>query len=96
MAARNNDVVLPAGAWTQLTDGDVTALRVQNLGTGVIWIMARVGAGAIASRSGAICLDEFVAISADMTLAELFPGISGANRVYAWSDVGGLASVSHA
>ena len=96
MAARNDNVTLAAGAWTQITDGDVTALRVQNVGTGAIWIKARVGAGALASLGGAICLDSMVAIGADMTLADLFPGIAGANRVYAWSDNGGLVSVSHA
>lgn len=96
MAARNDNVTLAAGAWTQITDGDVTSLRVQNVGTGAIWIKARVGAGALASLGGAICLDPLMTIGADMTLAELFPGVSGANRVYAWSDMGGIASVSHA
>lgn len=96
MAARNDNVTLAANAWTQITDGDVTAIRVQNIGTGAVWVKARVGAGALASLGGAICLDPLMMIGADMPLADLFPGVSGANRVYAWSEVGGLVSVSHA
>lgn len=96
MAARNDNVTLAAGAWTQLTDGDVSAIRVQNVGTGAIWIKARVGAGALTTLGGAICLDALMTIGADMSLSDLFPGVSGANRVYAWSESGGLASVSHA
>lgn len=96
MAARNDNVVLAAGAWTQVTDGDVSAIRVQNIGTGAVWLKARVGTGAIATLGGAICLDPLMTLGADTTLAELFPGVSGGNRVYAWSEGGGLVSVSHA
>lgn len=96
MAARNDNVTLAASAWTQITDGDVTAIRVQNIGTGTVWIKARVGAGALASLGGSICLDPMMTIGADTPLTELFPGVSGANRVYAWSEAGGIVSVSHA
>lgn len=96
MAARNDNVTLPAGVWTQITDGDVTALRVQNIGSGAVFIKARVGAGALSSLGGAICLDALGMIPATTPLADLFPGVSGANRVYALSDAGGIVSVSHA
>lgn len=92
----NDNVALPAGAWTLLTSNDVTALRVQNLGSEAVYIKARVGTGALSSLGGSICLDTFMALGADMTLADLFPGVPGANRVYALSETGGLVSVSHA
>ncbi len=96
MPARNSLVTLPAGVWTQITDGDVTACRVQNVGSDAVWIQGRVGAGSISSNSGAVCLSAMMAILGDMTLAQIFPGIAGANRVYAWSERGSAVSVSHA
>lgn len=94
--AQNDNITLTAGTWTLLTNGDVTALRVQNLGSGAVYIKARVGTGALSSIGGAICLDSMMAIGADQSLADLFPGVSGANRVYGYSDAGGVVSVSHA
>ncbi|HMT45530.1 MAG TPA: hypothetical protein PKE59_00285 [Novosphingobium sp.] len=94
--ARNDDVTLPAGAWTLITNSDVTALRVQNLGSGAVYIKARVGAGAVSSRAGSICLDSLAMLPATTPLADLFPGVEGASRVYALSDSGGVVSVSHA
>lgn len=94
--ARNDNVTLPPGAWTQLTNGDVTALRVQNIGNGAVLVKARVGAGALASPDGSVTLDSLGMIEATTPLADLFPGIAGANRVYGYSDSGGIVSVSHA
>ena len=94
--ARNDNVTCAANAWTQLTNGDVTALRVQNRGTQALALMATVGATPPSTTAGAIGLDPGEISAADLTLAELFPGVSGANRVYAYAYVASVASVSHA
>ena len=92
---QNTNIALTAGTWGLLTNSDVTALRVQNLNGYEIKIAATVGAVAPTNAAGAITLLPYAAIAADLTLAQLFPGVSGANRVYAFSDAPALVSVSH-
>lgn len=92
---QNATVSVPAGAWTQLTNADVSAIRAQNLNGYPIKIMGTVGAVAPTTDAGAIVLAAGQAIAADLTLAQLFPGVTGANRVYAFSDAPALVSVSH-
>ena len=92
---QNATVAVPARTWTQLTNADVSALRVQNLNGYSIKIMGTVGAVAPTTDAGALVLAAGQAIAADLTLAQLFPGVSGANRVYAFSDAPALVSVSH-
>lgn len=95
--ARNTNVALTGGAWTQLTADDVSAITFQNISeNGIpIFIKGAVGATPPADLSGAVryALGEGERNSA---IADLFPGISGANRVYAWAAVSGVVMVSHA
>ena len=92
---QNTNVAIPARTWTQITNADVSALRVQNINGYSIKIMGTVGAVAPTTDAGALVLAAGQAIAADLTLAQLFPGVSGANRVYAFSDAPALVSVSH-
>lgn len=94
--AQNTTVSLAAGAWTQLTDGNVTAMRICNLGTEGIWLQATVGAVAPTNTSGALPLLPGQVMAADLTLAQLWPGVSGANRIYALATVASRVSVSNA
>lgn len=94
--ARNENVPLPAGVWTQLTNANASALRVQNRSASSILLKATVGEGAPTNDQGAIELMPGEILAADMTLAQLWPEPAGVNRVYAMSFVGGTASVSHA
>ena len=41
--ARNETLTLASGQWTQLTNGDVTALRVENQGTWHVYLQAAAG-----------------------------------------------------
>lgn len=93
---QNTNIALTAGVWGQLTNADVTALRVQNLNGYEIKIKATVGAVAPTDATGAITILPYGAIAADLTLAQLFPGVAGANRVYAFADIPAIVSVSHA
>lgn len=94
--ARNDTIILPQGVWTQLTNANASALRVQNLGGYTLQLQATVGAVPPSDISGAVVLRSGETLSADLTLAQLWPGVTGANRVYAISDVVAPVSVSHA
>lgn len=94
--AQNTTIDCPAGTWTLLTDSDVTALRAVNMGENGIWLMATVGTTPPTSTSGALPLLPNQVLTADLTLENLFPGVTGANRVYALAPDGAEVSVSHA
>jgi hypothetical protein len=93
--ARNTNVALTGGAWTQLTGGDVSAITFQNSCGPEIFVKATVGATPPEDLEGAIRY-EFGQGERNAAIADLFPGISGANRVYAWSAKAGPVMVSHA
>jgi hypothetical protein len=94
--AQNTTLTLAANTWTQLTDGNVTAMRVCNFGTEGIWLQATVGATPPTNTNGGLPLLPGQVMAADLTLADLWPGVSGANRVYAFSPVAAKVSVSNA
>lgn len=91
----NTTITLTASVWTQITAGDVTALRVQNQGGYEVRLKATVGAVAPTDSAGSLILQPYGVISADYVLADLWPGVSGANRVYALCDSPVSVSVSH-
>ena len=92
----NVTVTLTPNTWMQLTDANVTAARVQNYGASPVYVMATVGAVAPVNFNGAILLDTGSAFAADLTLAQLWPGIVGGNRIYAFCDKAVPVSISHA
>lgn len=93
---RNADVPLTAGVWTQLTANDVTAIRLQGRDRGAVKLMATVGATAPADDAGHIILSGVEIIAANYYLSDLWPAIVGANRVWGWSALPAVVSVSHA
>lgn len=92
---QNTTINLPAATWTQLTDANVTAITFQNAGQDVIRIMATVGAVAPSTLAGSLRYAPFMG-ERNTALLDLFPGVTGANRVYAFAQTGGAAVVSHA
>ena len=92
--ARNANIPLDPSVWTQITNADVTALRVQSLSGCTIRLMATAGAVAPTDDEGALTLMPNAILASDLTLADLWPGVAGANRVYAKG--AGDVSVSHA
>lgn len=91
-------ITIPSATWTLLTSNDVTALRLQPLG-GDLYFMGTVGAVApvgVPSDLGAPVLQSLQFLAADLTLAQLFPGVTGATRVYGYNQTGVRVSVSHA
>lgn len=93
---QNTTIDCAALSWTLLTNNDVTALRVANLGVEPVWLEAAVGAVPPTDTLGALPLRPGEILAADLTLAQLFPGIAGANRVYVYCPVASKMSVSHA
>jgi hypothetical protein len=93
--AYNGTVTIPAQAWTQITAGDVTALRAQPVGFRDVWLMGTVGATPPTSTGGGLLIKEGSILSADLSLADLFPGVA-ATRVYAYCEGETKVSVSHA
>jgi len=94
--ARNDNVKLVKDVWTQLTNGNVTALRATNTGKASFVLQATVGTTAPTSAAGGIPLDPGQTLAADLTVAQLWPGVTGANRIWGLSEQAGIASVSHA
>lgn len=94
----NTTIDLDVRTWTLLTSADITAARVQVVGGPDVFVQATVGATPPSDTDGAMLLRSGPAggFAADMTLANLFPGVSGANRLYAWSEGAARVSVSHA
>lgn len=69
--------------WAQLTSGDVTSITIQNFGGDPVTIVGTVGANAPAATSDVgLVLDPGIAVI-NRSMTDLFPGVSGATRVYA-------------
>lgn len=84
--------------WTLLTDANVTAITFQNTGSGPVLIHGTVGASAPSAEAGGLIYRPNEG-EANKTLSELFPGVSGVNRVYARARATSLPTevfVSHA
>lgn len=95
--------VVEGAAWVQITNSDVSALRVQLLDGESVWLKATVGAVAPAevvagTLPGGIRLTSALpVIAANLFLSELFPGVPGATRVYAYTSAKNVTlAVSHA
>ncbi len=83
--ARDETVSLPHGQWTRLTGNDVTTDVSMEVRKGAVRVMATVGANAPASS----VTDgfEFYNVGdgfSEATIAELWPGVSGADNLYGW------------
>lgn len=96
MAATENDVTLVPNTATLLTTSDCTAIRAQILSDALVRFKATATTTAPASFTGGINLfSKGDTIPGNQTLAELFPGVTGAVRVWAYSDQAVAISFSH-
>lgn len=88
------NVSVPANTWTQLTPTNVTALRVENESGYAVQLQATVGAVAPTSFDAVVTLHPFIPWAADLGIAQLFPGVAGANRIWAYCITPVVLSVS--
>ena len=93
--AQNTTTTISASTWTQLTDADVARITFQNVGSNYILIKATVGASTPTNNSGSVRYNPGQG-EKNVLLADLFPGLTGANRVYAWATDNTPIVVSHA
>lgn len=93
---QNTTALVPAGVWTQLTDDNVSAIAIQNQSGHILRLQATNGLTAPTGFGGAIDLLPYANFTAAHLLSELWPGVPGANRVWAWSTVAANVRVSHA
>ena len=94
---QNVTVTAPSGVWTQLTDANVTNITFQNVSAPIMLIKGTVGATAPTDTAGALNYERGQG-ERNVALADLFPGVSGVNRVWAYASNGaqGSVMVSHA
>ena len=92
--AQNTTKAIPAAAWTQLTDADITSITFQNLGRDFILVKATTDTTAPTDASGALRYNPGQG-ERNVLLSDLFPGLSGADRLWAYSTQGTAVLVSH-
>lgn len=81
MAQNTTIAIAESDGWTQLTDANVTAITFQVRGGQKVGVQGTVGASAPSDDTGHIVYEKGEGEAAK-ALSDLFPGVSGANRVY--------------
>lgn len=94
--ARNTTLSIPQEDFTELSDAEniTGSVKVQNVGSYDLWIMATSDATAPTTIAGGTMLRPGQGERG--TLADLFPGVSSPVRLWAWSALPGAASVQYA
>lgn len=93
--AQNTDKTLAAGAWTQLTDADVSSITFQNKSGDYILVKGTATASAPTTVDGAVRYNPGQG-EKNASLSDLFPGVASVARVYAYAPTGAEVMVSHA
>ena len=93
--AQNTSITIPAGTWTQLTDADVTSITFQNVSGNHVLIKATTDTTAPTDKNGSVRYNPGQG-ERNVAMEDLFPGISGADRLWAWAEDIAVVMVSHA
>ena len=93
--AQNTTITVPAGAWTQLTDADITSITFQNIGSNHIMVKATTDGTALTNYAGAIRYNPGQG-ERNVALSDLFPGLAGRDRLWAYATDATQVVVSHA
>lgn len=89
-------LTLTPGIWTQITNADVTAITFEFVGFGELLVKGTIGATPPTDDTGAPVYAPGQG-EGSRPLSELFPGLTGANRVYVKNRQGtGAVVISHA
>ena len=94
--AQNTTLTIQPATWTLITDSDVSAARWVNTGPTTVWITATTDTTAPTSNAAAIPYHPGFGESADRLLSDIWPGLTGRDRLWAYCDVLGQVSISHA
>lgn len=95
--ARSTTVTLIDSTWTEITDGTTTtAVTFQSQTGAPIYIMGTNGGTAPTTLDGAF-IYQFAEGEKNTTIADVFLGVSGADRLWGYGVGGGLkVSIQHA
>ena len=91
----SSTIMVPPKTWTLITSNNVSSLSFQNVGDAPMRIKGAVGAVAPTDATGSLMYLRDQG-EQNVLLSELFPGVTGANRVYVWSKSGTRVAASHA
>jgi hypothetical protein len=85
----------PVRRWVELTTENATYVTFQNIGTETVYVKGTSGAIAPIDANGSL---EFPPASQAVSylLSDMFPGISGVNRLWAYADAETFVMISHA
>ena len=92
---QNTTYDLAAKTWTMITDADVTEITFQNVSESDVWIKATTDTASPTTRVAAIKYPPSMG-ERKVAMADLFPGLTGADRVWAYCDAPASVMVSHA
>lgn len=82
-------------AWELLTDADVTEITFQNIGTGAVYVLGTNGTTPPTAEAGLLYRPKEG--EGKRALADMFPGVTGVNRLWAkGADTTTKVFVSHA
>jgi hypothetical protein len=93
--SQNTTIAIPAATWTQLTDADISSITFQNVGSNHIVIKATTDGTAPTSTDGGFRYNPGQG-ERNVSMSNLFPGIAGADRLWAYSQDASSVVVSHA
>lgn len=91
--ARHETVLIKAKEWTEITLNNATSISFQNKSVGTSHVTPTVGSVAPTDKSGSTEVEK--GFGGSGSFADLWPGATGANRVFVWRDTAGLMMVSH-
>ena len=85
----------PTRRWIELTTANASYVTFQNIGNATVYLKGTVGATAPIDADGSL---EFppAAQAVSYQLSDMFPGISGVNRLWAYADAETYVTISHA
>ena len=92
---RHEDVSLPARQWVELSSGEVAGqIAFQNRHARTLLVKPTADASAPSDEDGVVVYETGQGDRG--YLADMFPGMPGATRLWGWSAFGGKVFVSHA
>lgn len=92
---QNTTITLTAGVWTQLTDADINSITFQNRGGTHMFVSGTADVSAPSNFNGAIRYNPGQG-ERNISLIDLFPGLTGVDRLWAFSDSAIDVMISHA
>lgn len=92
MAAFADTPVLAAETWTELTDSDTTNFTVQNQTSSALYLKVTTGVAPTTLAGAALYAPG---LGDQRAIADLFPGVTGGDRLWAYSVGGGPVMIQH-